>query len=156
MIRCSESGFSLIETLLVILISTFTFVIAAPNYTSLLSSMDKSRSLEQLRADFARARAHANSKSARVIFSVNNSQHKYSFGVDNYPYNDPVAADSTLYSTVFPDRISIIPNETIIFGPEGKLINANDEVNEAEIALKYQDETYTNLKVYLSGFIEKQ
>lgn len=152
----NQSGFSILETLIVILISSMTLIVSSPTYRKILSSIDKSMTLEQIKADFSRARSLALSRGGRVILSVDNDNNSYSFGIDYAPFSSPAVADLNLFETKIPEQISIVENETIIFSSSGKLIDADGNNNQVNVDLQREGVDFANLTVYLSGFVEKQ
>lgn len=152
--RIDDSGFSIIEVISAIAISSILLAVVENSYSKISNSLNKSMTLEQIKSDFSRARSLALSKSGRVVLLIDNDNNSYSFGIDYAPFNSPAAADSNLFQTTFPKQISVVESETIIFGASGKLIDESGDNNQVDLDLKYNNVDFANLTVYLSGFIE--
>lgn len=69
----TQTGFTLMELMVVVAIAAILAAIAAPSFTGLINDTRQSSLASQLSGDLQRARSEAIKRNARVVFCVRNS-----------------------------------------------------------------------------------
>lgn len=154
--KIQESGFSLLEILTALAITSILALTAVLNIPDVLESFKRSEARQQLFYDIQRARVEATSVGARVVMRINGSGTSYAMGVDNYPYSSGLIMDSQLFLRELPNRIVISQSQTLAFDPRGYLIDSTGDLSTATLTLQSNGITFYSANVYPTGYIDVQ
>lgn len=143
-----QSGVSLVELLLAIVIFALIGLIGLPNYALLQESFDRMNARAYLIQDLKRAQAEALTLGCRGVFTLSSDGRNYSFGCDFLEYSTPPTADSESFSRLLPGDIRVASSisDPIIFNSRGYSVTIGDIMQNVDLTLKRADNT-----VYASG-----
>ena len=137
-----ERGFTLLELLSVILISSLVVGSAMPVSSALYDSFNKRSAEVQVLEDLRRAQATAVEQGCQGILTFSEDNRVYTFGCDYVPYSeaDPPVWDSSLFVRRLPSRISMSADDLIIFNTRGQVVSTEGDLDTRTISLMvYED-----------------
>jgi type II secretory pathway pseudopilin PulG len=149
-----ETGNSLLEIVVTLLIFALVSVIAVPHLSQTKASFDRLQAKQQLEYWIERAQSISQSRSVRslVIFSADGSS--LTLGTDEIPYNNPVREDTALFVGELPDNITVETSGNLVFDSRGFLVNESGGLSQSKIALNYAGENFCTAVVYPLGKLE--
>ncbi len=126
----SETGFSLIEMMVAMVILALVTAAAAPNFADLSASFDRMNARSNLLQDLKRAQAESLTKGCRGIFEINPSGTGYTFGCDylSYDASSPPSADEVSFEREMPSNVTIASDAQIIFNSRGQSVSESDVI----------------------------
>ena len=152
-----QSGISMVELLVTILISGLLFGMAIPNFGEMRRSMNKGTALRLLEGDLRRAHAASLSEGAHIIFNVQDGV-GYTVGIDYPPYSGGEGVnpepDETLFTTELPQGFSLQLWQPLMFNSHGYVINSWGWPSGGGGMLSDGAETFASFWISPSGFAD--
>lgn len=117
----SDSGFSLFEMLVAMVIFLIVGFASSPYISGLMESFTKRNAEMQVLEDLRLAQSTAVEQGCRGIFAVASDNLSYSFGCDYTPHStsSPPVPDSIAFTRPVPPRITVAASGLIIFNSRG-------------------------------------
>lgn len=146
-----ELGFSALEVLVVLAITSIVLATALPDFHALTSSFNRRDSLDVLVSDLQRARSEAVAEGARTIVTVNAGTDGYVVGIDRVPYSVLENPDEVLFTRDFPANVNVGGVAQLIFDSRGYLVDASGTPTSATATITFDGDTYATVSAYSSG-----
>ncbi len=136
-IGTSETGASLLELLVGIIVLAIVSVLAIPQMGVMQNSFNRFNARAQLLEDIKFAQAYSITEGCRGVLSINASGKDYTFGCDYLDYDivgDP-EPDSVILSREVPGDVQISASSIAIFNSRGQSINQSGVVTNVTFTL---------------------
>jgi len=152
-ISCSSKGFTLMEALVAIIISSATAYASVPYVIENYHSVQKSIARQQLFSDIKLARSSALKKGTRTVITLNSTNTGYSIGYDYLPYSSTPIIEEKILDRKLPSYITLIFAQTILFSSSGFLISSDEALLTSSGYLMQNGSRYYTVTIYASGAI---
>jgi len=149
----TDSGVSLIDLMVSLVIAASLMAIALPGQSALHDSFNRGTALKQLQGDLRRARSEAVGSGTRTVLSIAPDGSTYEVGFDYQPYNSPPAMDIVTFRGILPNKITLASSIPIVFDPRGYAIDDSGANTQVTVELKEDGSTYTTGTIYAAGFM---
>ena len=150
---CRNSGFSLLEILVTLVLLGLLANVALPEIDKLRTTLSKRQAENQFEVDLRRARAEALASGGRAVLWVASDNRSYSIGSDYLPFSGAGQADSTLYTTRLPSGITIVSSNRIIFDTRGFLVNETGSPVSRTLSLSLRGEVFSSVAITPIGMV---
>jgi prepilin-type N-terminal cleavage/methylation domain-containing protein len=152
----AERGFSLLEVLTALAISSILALTAVLNVPEVMESFKRSEARQQLFYDIKRARNEASASGARTVMRIDGSGTSYAVGLDRFPFSSTMSMDSQLFLRELPNRITLNQSQTLVFDPRGYLIDSAGDLTTTTLTLSSVGTDFYSANVYPTGYIDVQ
>lgn len=152
----NESGYSLIELLVVLTIASIGIVIAVPDYSGLSEPLNRLNARSVVLQDIKRAQAETITTGCRGILEVINGGRGYQFGCDYLPYdNSPEpSSDEVTLTRNLPINISLTTSSKIIFNSRGQSVDSDYIFQNVLVSLQESGDTFDQGTLLGTGVFE--
>ena len=152
-IRPSDAGFSMIETLVTLTIMMILAATAIPGYMEMNAASQRGNRLHEVEFDLRRARNEAIARGSRVVFQTSADGKSYTLGFDDLPYNSPASEDETLIARTLGEIVSISANTTLIFDSRGFLVNESGVLTTGALELRSNADIFSTCSISPTGVV---
>jgi prepilin-type N-terminal cleavage/methylation domain-containing protein len=146
-----ETGFSVLELLVVMSLSAVLTLFALPQYTKLAAAFDRMNARAELVKDLKRAQAESITEGCRGIIVIAADKKSYTFGCDYLDYDTASAprSDVITFKRYLPSHITVASSGPIIFNSRGQTVDTSYIMSNTTITLT--DTTKGTGGVYATG-----
>jgi type II secretory pathway pseudopilin PulG len=139
----NESGFSILEVLTTLVVSSVVGYSAIVSLPELLFSYERYQARVTFAQDIRETQARAITQGCRGLLTISSDLHTYQSGCDylEYDTNNPPSSDTVFFTKTFPDKIFISADAPIIFNSKGQAIDANGDLNTVTVELSHSADT---------------
>ncbi len=146
-------GFTLLETLVVILLMSLLAAFAAPAASAFNLSFYRRNAVQQVSADLRRAKTEALEQGVHSIFMTSANGSSYTLGFDYLPYQVSPAQDTLELESFLPNNTSITASRTLIFDSRGFLVDQNGSPTNATLVISGNGAAFCSLTINAIGSI---
>jgi Tfp pilus assembly protein FimT len=154
-VKLKESGFSVMELLVVVTISTAIAASVIPGFTTMRGDLQKNNLKNSFAFDLRRARSEAIAAGTRVILSTSESGAQYELGIDEVPFNADGIPDQIFASKNIQAGFTVSASKKFIFDSRGFLVDLSGEIISDTIMLMHHGQSFYNGTILPIGEYEE-
>ena len=154
--RHRSGGFTILELLVAISITVVIGAFALPEVGAWYEILDKQNAQIQVLQDLRLAQATTVEQGCQGVLTLDAAGESYTFGCDYVPFDSspPIAADSNLFTSTLPPKVTISVDDQILFNSRGQIVDDQGFLSSRSVTLSYNESPFLSGTLSATGHFD--